>query len=330
MLYLLIGSLCFKKSFFPYAIIVLIMILTFGLRDVSVGTDTKNYSQMFNLINSEGNNGILISEVIEPGWLLLNKLVYFLGGQWDTMIFISGILVLSPIFWTLWNYTENPFLSLLLYFLLGYYFSSFNILRQMIAVSIVFLAYSKYFQDKKLFSYLILVIIASSFHLSALISFIIPLLVKYVKPSINKAIVFFPISIIIGFYLIPRFIFIIPIFGKYAIYLTGDVLTTVSEMQIVYNIVALMFIASSEKQNNYLKLFYISTILMNMFGFSEIIVRFVFYFQISILVLSSNLKCSNYSNRLLLKLCIILYGLLFFSRILANNSMEILPYSVSI
>lgn len=330
LLYLLIGSVFFKKSLFLYSIIAIIMYFTFGLRDVSVGTDTKNYIQMFNIINSNGVDGILISEVVEPAWLMLNKIIYYLGGTWSDMILVSGLIVLLPVFFTFWKFSANPFLSLLLYYLLGFYFSSFNILRQMIAVSIVFFAYSKYFNDKKILPYCIFVLLASSFHFSALVSFSIPILVKYVRPTFSKAIVLFPISLIVGFYVIPAFLYQIPVFGKYAVYLTGEVLNSVSETQILFNIVALIFLSSSDKENDYLKLFYISVLLMNLFGFSEVIVRSVFYFQVSVLLLSSNLNCKYNSNKLILELVILLYGILFFSRILANNSMDILPYATSI
>lgn len=326
LIYLVLCSLFAKKSKILFAGAFILMLLVFALRDVSVGTDTKNYYHLFSMICAEGAESDIIRKTIEPGWQIINKLIYIFNGSWQIVLLISGILVLLPIFISSWRYCENPPLSILIYYLLGFYFSSFNIIRQMIAASIVFAAFCQYFNNKKLFIYFLQILLACCFHYTAIICMLIPLLIKYVRPSVSKAIILLPITIVTGFYIIPNLLFLIPLVGKYAIYLSGEKLNAISETQILYNIIGFLFIMASDKNSLPLKLFYISLIFSNLFGFSEILVRIGMYFQFSILLLTSNINCKFKNNKYILTCCLVMYGFLFISRIFANNSMDILPY----
>ena len=151
-------------------------------------------------------------------------------------------------------------------------------------------------------------------------------MIKYARPSVSKAIILLPITLVTGFYVIPNLLFLIPVVGKYAIYLSGENLNAISETQILYNLIGFLFIMASDKQSLPLKLFYVSLIFSNLLGFSEILVRIGMYFQLSILLLASNINCTFKNNKYILRCCLIMYGFLFISRIFANNSMDILPY----
>ena len=326
LIYLVLCSLFAKNSKILFVGAFILMLLVFALRDVSVGTDTKNYYHLFSMICVENAESEIIHKTIEPGWQILNKLIYFFNGSWQIVLFASGILVLLPIFVTSWRYSANPSLSILIYYLLGFYFSSFNIVRQMIAASIIFAAFCRYFNEKKIFIYFLQIILASCFHYTAIISLFIPLLIKYARPSVSKAIILLPITLVTGFYVIPNLLFLIPVVGKYAIYLSGENLNAISETQILYNLIGFLFIMASDKQSLPLKLFYVSLIFSNLLGFSEILVRIGMYFQLSILLLASNINCTFKNNKYILRCCLIIYGFLFISRIFANNSMDILPY----
>ena len=84
------NKLLFIASFFVFLFYA-------GFRDVSVGTDTENYSFHFDLVAS----GSLLNS--EPLWYLTNKVVFLLGGNFQIMLVVSSFLTLAPVFYVLYK-----------------------------------------------------------------------------------------------------------------------------------------------------------------------------------------------------------------------------------
>lgn len=106
-----------------------------------------------------------------------------------------------------------------LFYTLGFYGSSLNILRQYIALLIILLAY-EYMRKKKIFVAIILILLASQFHATALIGFLL-LLIPYIRFNYKIIFIFICVSILIQF----SFGFIInlvfTISPKYHVYLNS-------------------------------------------------------------------------------------------------------------
>lgn len=159
-LHLLTAKLKKSKSLLFLSFTVLFILLAY--RGVTVGTDTQNYELQFKAIK---NFGILN---IEPLWLYLNKLVVYLGGDFKLVLIFSALLTLLPIYYVAYKKSPYPLLSILLYMTLYYYFFSFNIMRQGVAMSFGLLSLM-FFIDEKWKKSLLFLVIASLFHYSALI-----------------------------------------------------------------------------------------------------------------------------------------------------------------
>lgn len=99
-------------------------------------------------------------------WIFLNKIVIFLNLPVQFIFVFSAILIYYPICFKLKR--KYYCLSIVLYIILFYYFKSYNILRQMIAVSFILWALIK-FESKNYIKSLILYLIAIGFHNSAII-----------------------------------------------------------------------------------------------------------------------------------------------------------------
>ena len=131
-------------------IAVLFPAIIAGIR-YDVGTDYKGvYEPLFNEILS----GEIISRArkFEIGYILLNKLVIFLGGNFNIVMFLASLLTIIPIYIGLLHYKDKislPFAFFL--FMIMFYQKSFNLVRQMMSVGIIFYAfiYLDFKEDKE-------------------------------------------------------------------------------------------------------------------------------------------------------------------------------------
>lgn len=136
-----------------------------AFRGFDVGTDTINYMYIFDRVEA-GESWLNLP--VEPSWVLINEVVAALGGGFRFVLVISTVFVLAPVFLAIKRSSPNPMFSVFVYYTLYFYFYSFNITRQMVAVSFVLLGFTFILQSRKLI-FTGLVLLASTFHLSALV-----------------------------------------------------------------------------------------------------------------------------------------------------------------
>lgn len=122
------------------------MLFIAGFRDTSVGTDTQNYYEIYEYFRLETYPPWF---TIEPGWRIINNLAVKIHAGYSLVVFLASLFTLVPIFLTIWKYSDRPFVSVLFFYLLFFYFQSFNVARQMIAIAIMFSAYNDYLHGKK-------------------------------------------------------------------------------------------------------------------------------------------------------------------------------------
>jgi hypothetical protein len=133
------------------------------------GADYFSYVDIFNYNDFS---------LVEIGWVVLNKGIRFVGLSSPQWVFVfSAFLIYFPICFVLKR--KNYFYSILFYLILGYYFRSFNLLRQCVAVSFLFCGVTALEFNKNIRFFLWLAL-ASMFHISALFLLLFfPL--KYIK-----------------------------------------------------------------------------------------------------------------------------------------------------
>lgn len=111
-----------------------------GIR-YNVGTDYAGvYEPLFNRILN--NESIESGRNIETAYILLNKLVILVGGNFNLVMFLASLLTITPIYVGLSHYKDRisiPFAFFI--FMLLFYQKSFNLVRQLIAVAFVFLGF---------------------------------------------------------------------------------------------------------------------------------------------------------------------------------------------
>lgn len=153
---------------FYLAVVLLMLVLFAGFRNVSVGTDTGAYVADFNLITSSD----FIWRTTEIGYNSLAFICSSISSNYTLLL--TSVALISIVCYSigLIRLTKRYETAFFLFFTMGFFTFIFNGARQSIALSIFVLALSSLL-NRRLVSYLFLVVLAASFHHTAL--FAIPL-----------------------------------------------------------------------------------------------------------------------------------------------------------
>ena len=131
----------------------------------NVGTDyVRRYTYDFSTMVKGGeiNN-------LEIGFKLLLKLIILFTNNPLPVFVISSAIIVGLVMATIFTKSKNEIISLLIFFIGGFFFDSLNIMRQYIAVSIILFAYRFLLVKKQKIFYIIAVLLASTFHSTSLI-----------------------------------------------------------------------------------------------------------------------------------------------------------------
>jgi len=168
-----------KKSVCVF--IALSWIFLSGLRHIVVGADTANYKRIFeNAMTIPWKDAIknlyrIPFELIEgkdPGYVIFEKLFQIFSHNYQIyLIFIAVIIVTFLMIW-IYKYSNDIIVSSVIFFCLFFSFYLTTGIRQSLAtVPVVFIGY-KYIKEKKFFKFILLCMLGSILHRSAL--FMIP------------------------------------------------------------------------------------------------------------------------------------------------------------
>lgn len=218
--------------FLSKAVAILFPAIIAGIR-YDVGTDYKGvYEPLFEEILS--GETVQRARTFEIGYVLLNRLVIWLGGNFSVLMFLASLLTITPIYIGLSHYKKKICVPLAFFlFMLLFYQKSFNLVRQMMAVAFVFLGfiYLDFKDDDKKYiaiqclKYFAWVIVAGLFQRTSFVMLIIPFIREiYANPrfkvlSIASYVVL--LAIILNFKAIGEFLTQFDSFKYYANYFRG-------------------------------------------------------------------------------------------------------------
>ena len=169
-----------NKTFYrkTYAVFLSVLItLMIGLR-YKVGGDALTYEYYFRWMPN-------LSEYLkfldydrsfnyQPLYLLFVAICKTIDPSYYVYQFIHAVVVNSIITWFLYKYCEKFFTALFLLFVLClYFYFTFEIQREILAICCFLLGF-KYYQNNKWIPYAILAVIAFFIHISAIILFVLP------------------------------------------------------------------------------------------------------------------------------------------------------------
>ena len=168
-----------KKSLLVLILLGIIVSALIGLRSSDVGRDTETYISYF-------SNSIIYGEVLDKFELGFAYLLYFVSNAINSVEFFFFIIALiitlcyiiffDKLYIKLFKQDINSLGRYLIFFTIllfssWYYALTTNGIRQGVSIALIYLALYYLFYEHKKVKYIILALLASSFHLSVLVFF---------------------------------------------------------------------------------------------------------------------------------------------------------------
>lgn len=337
-----------KTSYMPFVILgISIPVAISGLR-YSVGTDFFTYIMMFNRLSSTSFREFLKHKDFEWGFYIIQKAAGWLG-NYKMMFFLCAVITIIFIYLAIVQHRGKISIGLSFVLYLFIYFpGSFNIVRQHIALAIVVYSF-RYIFKKNFKKFLLFSILASSFHLSALIIipfyFVVPYESKLsIKKLTRKDFIRFLIIIACVIFAINFSYFIETIsqvdpLEKYASYALSDSRAQNREifLKVLILIPILMFrkkLINHDKRNEVYIFFLVLDIIFTLTGFiTPFVKRLGIYFAISQIFLLASIPkvLSNKGDKLITSLIIFIYALTYFILVFyILNQAHVIPYQLNL
>ena len=181
-------------------------IILSGLRHVSIGADTERYKYAFEIVKHQSWNRIFGDlydryfqgvDIKDPGYPIFEKLCQVFSDSYQVFLVIIATIFFVALGIFIFKLSSNPYLSYILFSTLFYSFFAITGHRQTIATAFVVLLGSFLIKKRKFIPFLIVVLLASTIHLSCL-CFLPFYFISRLK--INKAtMVMYWIAIILSF-----------------------------------------------------------------------------------------------------------------------------------
>ena len=144
----------------------LLLIGVAGLR-YETGGDWDTYAMLFrefpDFSRLIGHPKELMAQQVEEGFVLLNAVIKQLGGTVQHLFFVVTAVNLTLITCALQRYTKYPVVALLCYYGILYFQLEMIYIRQATAVALCFFAL-QYIQDHKIWKYMLIIVLACTFH----------------------------------------------------------------------------------------------------------------------------------------------------------------------
>ncbi|EGT3600236.1 EpsG family protein [Clostridium perfringens] len=308
-----------------------------AFRGRNIGNDTCKYLDLFNKIRFKSI--IELKDRYEIGYLYLNKMLSLISDNQQIILIVTSCIILICYAYFIKKYSANVWLSVFLFFILGYFTSSMNTIRHQIALGLVLISY-KYIKENKFFKFLILILVASTFHSTSII-FLISYPISKLKINFRNIMMFFLFAIL-GYALFDKIFSFILLGTKYEYYLktdylNGDVrLATVVNILIISTVLLFGIISSNNikksRDYNIMCLFLFTSLSISIISLKfNLLDRVADYFQVCIIVYLPNVisKISNQKKRIIaIYLVIVMFFLYGISiQYLKPEWNKVFPYS---
>jgi hypothetical protein len=129
------------------------------------------YSPIYEQILADPQGAYFANHRWEPGFKLMLKILMLFTRNYHALFVVSGIITVALVLLFYWFHSPNPFISVFLFVTLSHYYTSLDFVRQMIAAAITMFAFPllKKRNVLHIVGYFALVLLAATFHKSALI-----------------------------------------------------------------------------------------------------------------------------------------------------------------
>lgn len=322
------------------AIVCVAMTMLAGSRGLTVGYDTWAYNDFFT--SSAANRFYGPWEYpgyMEYGFYAVSAMLGKIGFSARFLFYFwSGFIAVSICSFIYKNSKNIPFSTFIL-LSFPYLYTSLDILRYFVGISIFLLSFDLV-KQKRFIAYLVVMLIAAQFH-SFCYLYIAFYYMYHTKWSIGKYLLFSTIILLLTFFMRELAIVFSTLFGRYTSYISGDNMWWISGfsggiktalMYIVVLILALLAWANTKERNYDFRL--MSIILLTVsaiaFTYASICIRFIVvllpFLAVYLPDMLSDEKCRTPRFQVLYKYIITLICIAYHAYLVLNNWQNVVPY----
>lgn len=175
-----------------YLGIMFVLMLLVSVFRYGIGRDYFSYIRIFRQIDSV-SFGEIFTLGFEPLFALLTKLITFVTDDPQVMYGIYAVLILAPVAWAIRKYSDNVWLSVVVYLCLTLFYNSLSFIRQSMAASLILLAYG-FMKERKIVPVLIFAVCAALLHYTAA-AFLPLYLLTLIRPTKKNLIIYGSVSV---------------------------------------------------------------------------------------------------------------------------------------
>ena len=203
-----------KKCIYITVVFAFMLYITFFR--YGLGNDYYSYIYIMRQVDSASFLEIF-SLGYETGFIILTKLITIFTTNTDILFMIYGLVILLPTAYAIFRYSENLWMSTMLFISLTFFYCSLNFIRQSIAFAIILLAY-RHFKEGNHFRVMLFIFLASLFHSTVIVLIPIYLLavaIRVTKLSVAIYGLFFAIIYFFSWQILDIAIVILPQYKNY-------------------------------------------------------------------------------------------------------------------
>ena len=338
-LYLILNNT--KKYMF---VITVILTLIIGLRGTTVGTDTQNYLWMY--INQTKESVEYFFNTFPSLNIISSDSLYFLycyilqlfGIGERGFLLITSAIVVGVNAHFIYRYSKNYLLSIFTFVTIGLIPMFMSALRQSLALAIIGLAI-RFLVERKPVKYCIMVLIASGFHVTALImlpAYVLIKMLSKIPPLVTTG-----LGILISFLVsnnLYKIIWNMELGPRFMVYLTGNVVKT-NPLVITMHlgiVGSCFFIHQGLRKSKWFRedsifidLYIIGVGIMILSLSNTMISRFAQYYFIVLPIILANIieRLNCQKNKIFLMVTCICVEIIYFVLVMPNSTFNIAPYN---
>ena len=265
------------------------LFLMFALRHQSMGIDLKymttyGYLGRFESIAKTSWTAIFDRTVAnyERGYIIFNKIIGTICNDKQFFLGACAFFTILPIIYVIYKRSESPFQSVIIYMGLPVFLLTYSGLRQALAIGICFWSFL-YIEKKKIVKFVILVILATLFHRSAII-YLVAYPLYHLKMSVSvrwTSVILMPIVFLLKR---PLFTIFSRIFKENAVAKNTGAGTLFVIFTLIY-VFCILYSDGSLEQNGLLNLFLMACLCQAFGGIYNTAGRVAYYFMLSLVIL---------------------------------------------
>ena len=139
---------------------------------------------------------------LEIGYKLIVRICLLITKDYAILFAVTSAIIIGLTFYTIFKESPYPALSVIIYFLAGFFFHSLNLMRQYLAISVILFSY-RFLLDKKYILFTINIIIACLLHSISLIMVIAFILCKWEIFDLKRTVIMSIFLLVCGKYIWP-------------------------------------------------------------------------------------------------------------------------------